>query len=325
MNRETQLVRMRFGSHVYGTNLPSSDIDYKAVFLPALSDLILQRSVKTSRNRSTGDPHTKNSACDVDEEEFSLQGYMRLLCEGQTIAVDMMFTPASFYDGTPHPVWTEIRRCRSAFLSSGVAAFIGYCRQQANKYGVKGSRMAAARDAVELLRDLPARDKLSDHWAAIKSWAHGREHVEIVQRTHKSQPDRPVAHLSVCSRMAPENIAAKDALNIYARLWLRYGERARQAMDNRGIDWKALMHAARVLGEAEELLQTGTVTFPRPDREHLLRIRLGELPYKAVAEEIEAGMERLPSLVALSCLREKPDLAAAEKTILSAYENVEGL
>jgi predicted nucleotidyltransferase len=37
------LVKMQFGSHVYGTNLPTSDLDVKAVHVPGAQDTLLQR------------------------------------------------------------------------------------------------------------------------------------------------------------------------------------------------------------------------------------------------------------------------------------------
>lgn len=315
---ERELVRMQFGSHVYGTNLPTSDLDYKAVFLPSIADVILQRATKTSRSRSTGPAHAKNAPGDVDVEEFSLHGYLRLLCEGQTVAVDMLFVPERFYVGEPSALWTRVRAQRHHFLSSGVAAFIGYCRQQANKYGVKGSRMAAARDVLELLRAFRG-ERLHDHWQAIEAWSAGREHVEIVEMRHPDNPAAIEMHLSVCGRKAPARLRIPAAIAMYETLWQRYGERSRQAMNNEGVDWKALMHAVRVLREAEELLVTGGVTFPRPEREHLLDVRQGRLSYAYVAEEIEAGMAALPSLVATSVLRREPDRAAADRLVLEAY------
>ena len=41
--RMTTLVRMQFGSHVYGTNVTTSDHDYKAVHLPPAREILLQR------------------------------------------------------------------------------------------------------------------------------------------------------------------------------------------------------------------------------------------------------------------------------------------
>ncbi len=41
--RMKTLVRMQFGSHVYGTNVPTSDHDFKAIHLPEGRDILLQR------------------------------------------------------------------------------------------------------------------------------------------------------------------------------------------------------------------------------------------------------------------------------------------
>jgi predicted nucleotidyltransferase len=37
------IVEMRFGSHLYGTATPESDLDFKGVYLPEARDILLQR------------------------------------------------------------------------------------------------------------------------------------------------------------------------------------------------------------------------------------------------------------------------------------------
>src|SRR6266849_2934641 len=69
------IVEMRFGSHLYGTATPQSDLDYKAVYLPEAADILLQRvrnTVTTSREKATGE---RNTSGDVDRETHSLQRY----------------------------------------------------------------------------------------------------------------------------------------------------------------------------------------------------------------------------------------------------------
>lgn len=78
------------------------------------------------------------------------------------------------------------------------------------------------------------------------------------------------------------NTEKKEELDL---LWEAY----RQAESSEGIDWKALMHAVRILHEAHELLLYHQITFPRSESELLLRIRKGELPYQLVDEVIEMG------------------------------------
>ena len=48
------VVKMKFGSHLYGTSTPLSDIDYKAVYIPEARDIILQRiqgTIHTGRSK----------------------------------------------------------------------------------------------------------------------------------------------------------------------------------------------------------------------------------------------------------------------------------
>jgi hypothetical protein len=106
---------------------------------------------------------------------------------------------------------------------------------------------------------------------------------------------------------------------LYEGLWQRYGARSRAAMNNEGVDWKALMHAVRICDQAHELLATGHVTFPRPNAANLLQIRLGLRPYAEVAEQIEAGMKGLDGAMETSALRAQPDRKWAERLVLLTY------
>ena len=96
---EVEIVRMEFGSHVYGTNLPTSDRDYKTVFIPSGMDILLSRQTKVSRSTSTkADRHAQNTATDVDVECFALAGFLKLLAGGQTVVTDMLFVPDAHED-----------------------------------------------------------------------------------------------------------------------------------------------------------------------------------------------------------------------------------
>ncbi len=64
-----------------------------------------------------------------------------------------------------------------------------------------------------------------------------------------------------------------------------------------GYDVKAAMHTLRLLYECKELVSTGNLTFPRPEREFLVRVRTGRFTRKQVVcmarklfvECVEAG------------------------------------
>lgn len=137
------IMRVLFGSHLYGLNTPESDFDYMAIHLPPTREILLQRVRDSVKEGPIKDEGQRNQAGDVDKESYSLQRYLELLGQGQTAPLDMLFAPESNLLVTT-PVWTYIRENKDKLLTKKSAAFVGYCHQQANKYGIKGSRVAAS-------------------------------------------------------------------------------------------------------------------------------------------------------------------------------------
>src|ERR1700722_1037051 len=200
-----KILEMHFGSFLYGTNTPTSDIDLKSVYIPSAEDILMQRvkgSISTKRSKGLGE---KNYAGEIDEECYSIQNFMKLISEGQTVALDVLFaSEESIISKTP--VWDTIVRNRSRLISRKSEAFIGYCRQQAKKYGIKGSRVAAARETQSFLRALyndtryaiSMKTKLGECAQTLEDFAAPREFVEIVEI---EQPNgNKVKFLEVCGR-----------------------------------------------------------------------------------------------------------------------------
>ncbi len=319
MKNEHTIVRMQFGSQVYGTSLPTSDQDFKVVFIPDGRDILLGRATKVSRSSSTKvDTRARNTADDIDVEAFSYAGFLRLLSEGQTVATDMLFIPKRHYTSVGFE-WGHIQDCRHILVSRRISGFVGYCKAQANKYGIKGSRVNAADAIVKLLESLPPDNRLGDHEGHLVHFCEDHEHAEMIHIPTSAGSDIP--HLSVCNRKQSLTVKVKYALSQYRELWDKYGERARQAAANEGIDWKALMHAVRIGCQAHELLATGHVTFPRPEAPLLLKIRKGELAYSAVAELIEESMNSLEGAQETSVLPKEPDQALIDELITETYRS----
>jgi len=315
------IVEMRFGAHLYGTATPDSDFDYKGIYLPDGRDILLQRvrgTITLARDKQFGE---KNRPADVDREIHSLQRYLELLGEGQTMALDMLFAPDSAMVRPPAPLWREIQANSARLVSRRAAAFVRYCRQQANKYGIKGSRVAAARKALEVLAAAEAEHGTTAKLAVIEPsltrLVDRLEHIALVDLAMAG--GRLVRHLEVCGRKMPFTSSIKSAREVAERLVDEYGQRALQADRNEGVDWKALSHAVRVGREAAELLATGRITLPLPYAAEIVAIKRGDLPYAAVAETIEQLLVDVENAAANSALREVPDKTFMDELVASAY------
>lgn len=325
------IFRTEFGSQLYGTSLPTSDVDYKSIFIPDFKDIILQRAPRNITIGTKTDKTTRNTKDDIDDESFSLQEYCRLLCDGQTVALDMLFsTEKHIIENNVY--WEIIQANKDKFLHKGTSSFVGYTKQQAAKYGVKGFRVSAVEEVLKFLKTLDPNAKLKEskvHYDLYRQLydkpgtEHEKpknEHAKLVEITDKTGT---MLHLEVCNRKVPFHASVKYAIEVYQRIWDEYGARAQLAKDNQGIDWKALMHSVRVAREAEELLLTGHITFPRPEKDILLQIRKGELDYETkVAPLIEEGLVRIEEAKNKSILPDSPNKIWVDSFIFNCYTNL---
>ncbi len=318
------LVCIQFGSHLYGTSTPASDTDYKSVVLPPARDILLQRVQATSNNRRPKAHGEKNAPDDVDNEAYALQRYLSLLAEGQTVALDMLFAPDWAMVSEPAPLWREIVANRQRLTSRGAASFVGYCRTQANKYGIRGSRVHALREivswfdaAIERHGHLARMEVAADSLDAFIA-SRGLMHTAIV---HIPSPGRaePMPHLECCNKKTPYFNTLKMARDVFARALADYGDRSLAAERNEGVDWKALSHAVRVGREAIEFLATGWITFPLTYAAEILAIKQGRVAYAKVAEEIERLLVDVETAQATSHLPEEPDREFIDDLVCRAY------
>lgn len=315
------IVRIKFGSHLYGTTTPSSDIDYKSVYIPDAHDILLQRvrgSINSARKKAEKE---KNLPGEVEEESYSLQRYLELASEGQTVALDILFAPDWAMVEPPSPEWLEIVANRDKLVTKKSAAFVGYCRQQANKYGIKGSRVAAARNALAILErgvsSLGTTAKLGELAAEIDAANAESEHMSIDKIESPGGP--PISHWNVCGRKLQFTATIKHGRDVIAKLVAEYGQRALQAESQQGVDWKALSHSVRVGTQAIELLSTGHVTFPLPNAKRVMEIKTGRIPYQEVSAEIEWLLEAVEAEAAKSTLPSVPNRQWIDDFVTRVY------
>lgn len=316
------IVLMLHGSHLYGTSTPDSDFDYKGVFIPDQRDILLGRIPKAVQE-STGPKGSKNSPGDVDVCWFSIHEFIKLACEGQTVAIDMLYAPRSWpLDlGWRDHEWRQLHSERERFRTKSMKAFLGYCQRQAAKYGVKGSRLAAARWVEAQMTGLLVLDDPGISNPRVRDLSAFQEipeeHREFVR--WKTEGER--TFLEVCGRKLQDTCPVAQAVEPVHRFVEAYGERARQAERNEGIDWKALSHALRAGYQLRQLYREGLITFPLFESDTLLLVKQGRMDYLTqVAPMLEKIVEEVTCLSASSEYPEKVDRAWWDNWLVSVLE-----
>lgn len=327
VNSKDLVVVMKFGSHLYGTNTPESDTDYKGIYIPELSDVIMGNIPKASKTMSTGKKEGKNTHEDIDLEMFHLKGFLKLCEEGQVCALDMLFAPDDMilYKS---PVWDEIIKNRDKLLHKKVTAFIGYCRKQTAKYGIKGSRLDALDKAIEVFSVKEPKEQLCKFQRELLVLTN--QYPEFFEFGELENAQRNIGgggikdnwatqYFTFADRKFMLNSKAKDTLSVLMKIKKAYGDRAKLAQDSKGVDWKAVSHAVRVCYQAEELLRTGHITMPLKEAEFIKKIKQGGLRYINIAMLLEEFMDAIKDLKETSSLPEEPDREWMKEFCINSY------
>lgn len=105
------------------------------------------------------------------------------------------------------------------------------------------------------------------------------------------------------------------------RFYEQYGDRARQAALDLGVDNKAISHAFRACFQLKEIYTTGDLVYPLKNAEFLKKVKVGEYKYTAdgIGFKLEALLDEVQQLAKKSNFPEKVDRKFWDDFILSIY------
>lgn len=303
-----------FGSELFGTNTGKSDIDVRGVYLPSLQSLILGEQ-KQHLHFSTGSEHEKNSAGDIDIDLLSLGAWiLHLLPDGDTSALDLLFSPTNascelYKSPRIDPVFANPLK----FLDlSRNKAYAQYSLSQVRKYGIKGSRLGVLKAVCGWVDANAPKGRLKEHIKAILETCGNSQYCFA-----KELPDGTA--LVLCDKIHTGSIKMQEFCQRVHNQMNLDGNRAREAMENRGLDFKAISHALRALDEMEELLLTGKIVFPLATRDKLRKIKNGEITWPELEKIILARLAEVGALHDNLAKNYSYDKQSAENFILSCY------
>lgn len=324
--RHAKLFTCMYGSKLYGTSTPTSDVDLKHIVLPDLGDLLCGRPVKNVAHHTNNERNVRNTQDDVDEEFIPIQVFARDFMKGQTYALELAFGLAgdhasqTFPDHHRAPRFLKMmRELKARFLTSNIKAMMGYAVNQANIYSFKGERVNVINEmirALEAADKVHGLDKLGDTFAInngleIEFNGIAKAYPKYFQLTEYDTTGQgamaPCAVL--CQKVMPYSNTVRHTLGIVQRLLGKYGARAHEASaDN--VDWKAMMHALRIVDEGLELLRDKTITLPFSPGivKFYLSVKRGEVPLESVKTELAQKLDALKALEASSTLPTSAEL-----------------
>lgn len=115
------------GSHSYGLELPSSDLDFNGVYICPTSQVVGMNFVQQTWEH-TGDPKPDYSFYEVGH-------FCRLLIKGNPTVVEMLYTNENVWQDINNMYWHDLRTHRKKFLSRTVLKqYLGYINAQFQRF-----------------------------------------------------------------------------------------------------------------------------------------------------------------------------------------------
>ena len=330
--KSTPLFSCLYGSALFGTRTPTSDRDEKTIVLPALEDLLLGKQVKNKVKNTNKEKNVRNSADDVDQEFIPLQIFAQDFMAGQTYALELAFavegnhaeqkllgmgTTTYIENGKPHrPMFVAfVQELREKFLTSNIKAMMGYVVNQASLYSFKGERLNAVKDFELALHRLLGMFQTDQHLYRLsecRELERFNELIEVLKVKHAKYFREELYDIGngemrpsfkLLEKTFPFTSTVEHTLGVVTKLREKYGSRAEQASET-NVDWKATMHALRIVDEGLLLLREHRLEFPFSPSyvARLLAIKRGEEPLDPLREELSDKLSLLKDLEKLTTL-----------------------
>lgn len=340
----------RHGSHAYGTNIESSDEDYKGVAVPPAKYFL--GFVNRFDQAEFRDPNP-------DMVIYDLRKFMALAADCNPNIIEMLWT-----DPSDHLLCTKLGErlieARETFMSRKAKhTFSGYALSQLKRINTHYRWLKNPPKAMPTREEfgLPERtvipaDQLEAAAAAIRKqldrWSF-KDLEEVDEATRIGIVNSMAEALSEMKIGADEQFRAAGRLLGYAdnflelldrerhyngqktewqqyQNWKKTRNPARAELEEKwGYDTKHAGHLVRLLRMCREILTTGKVVVKRPDRDELLAIRNGAWKYEDLVAWATKQDEELTLVMKESSLPHAPDRNKLDALCQSLVEEALGM
>lgn len=295
----------RHGSHAYGTNIATSDLDFKGVCIPTKEYFFgsTKKFEQLERQVNRGAPY--------DTTIMSLQKFVNLAADCNPNIIEILHVSDDdifFIDSFGE----ELRAMKDMFLSTKARfTFSGYAHSQLRR--IKSHR-------AWLLNPPQAKPERKDFGLSETSKVSKSElgaFDALMAQGKEIEMTKEILTLFVREK---QYSAAKENWDKYEN-WKKTRNEARSSLEAQfGYDTKHAGHLVRLMRMCREILRDGKVIVRRPDAEELLAIRRGEWTYDQVIEHAEALDVECAELYKTSTLPKTADREAIDDIVISMTE-----
>lgn len=316
MALKNQISKYRVGSHLYGTNLPTSDEDFAGIFIADLEYYLgFGKVEEVDLSKVSKDEVGKNTADAIDYKLFEIRKFFRLAMENNPNVIEQVFVQGK-HIVYPHPLGSRVFQLAPLFPWKGCYdKFKGYAKSQKHKMHLKPENRIEIMNALKWVNDnittleRTGGDVKEFGKLRIDRFTAELEELKIAkdEKTHLRVGDLNCCTSWTINRLKGVLDDRIEKMSHRTEMW-----------DKFGYDTKFAMHLLRLLYECEELLNTKVLHFPlnHATRDHLLAVRRGEFKLEEVLQQAADLEERVDRAYEKTKLPSSPNYERLQKELM---------
>ncbi len=346
MKKPNIIFKAIVGSQAYGTNIASSDIDYKGVYAQSTEELV-------------GFGYKEQIEVSKDECYYEVRRFLQLLESANPTMLELLYMPADCVI-EKHPAFDLILENRALFLTKKcLNSFAGYAYAQIKKAKGLDKKMNWEQSKVQRKTPLDfcyiyQNGKTISISTYLQEYKLEETKCGLVALEHFKNcfafyydPTGQLNYRGIISENSntvilssvPKKENAIAILNFNAegysthckdylqyKDWLNNRNTARYVdiqNHQQQIDGKNLMHCRRLLDMAKEIATQNTIIVRRENAHDLLKIRKGEIDLAQFLVKAEAEIEELATLFENSTLSDSVDHSFVNELLLTLRKRFE--
>lgn len=300
-SHDNEILRIRVGSFLYGTETAKSDVDYYSVWVPSVRSMMGLKGVEQIHQEG-----------EENGRKFEITRYPLHLIVRHMLKCNPNMLEIFYADDLNVLVETDLgkrlRRDPSIFLSaeSCYKTFRGYAHEQRKKLTFKRERLLGFQKALN----------------RVTTWA---------AEGHVALPDTLVIKSDLNEagvwRSFEKGFSTLDTLRSITSALDEYGWRKELIVDH-GFDVKFAANLIRILGESFDLFRFGEIRFPMSTRDSLREIRAGKWTLEQVMDCASEWEKRVDEAYKTTKLPRESDFKASEDLmigIMADYWDMKGI
>ena len=313
------ILKIRAGSHLYGTNTPNSDKDYLGVYLNTKEELLgLQKSEELTQNIESKLENGRNTKDAVDCKFYELRKFCSLALKCNPTILEILFVnKENILEITPEG--EELLKLKHKFLSKHLCnSFMGYAIAQERKAFTKSENIQQIESLYNLLKiyskviQSMTMNKLIEKDPSLG--------MEIRRRITKYKNEQNDDMFSCGDLKFSMNVLVKKIMDSL-KLRLDKASWRKDGMLQYGLDYKFLSHNVRLMHEGIELLTTKDLILPLQYRELIKAIKEGKMDNNGIIKFMQTLKEKFRELEKNNDLPDKGDYKVINDFIINTYYN----